>query len=140
MKVAVEKIKESPFELNEDIPAQKWEMDSDDIKFVDAIHIVSRFRKEFSNVIVETRITAKKDIVCSRCLESAHQILEQEVKRDYVLEELGEYLDIDDDIREEILLNFPMKVLCKSDCKGLCPNCGANLNSEQCKCMGKQSK
>ena len=134
MKVAVEKIKESPFELNEDIPAQKWEMDSDDIKFVDAIHIVSRFRKEFSNVIVETRITAKKDIVCSRCLESAHQILEQEVKRDYVLEELGEYLDIDDDIREEILLNFPMKVLCKSDCKGLCPNCGANLNSEQCKC------
>ncbi|MDD5195443.1 MAG: DUF177 domain-containing protein, partial [Candidatus Omnitrophica bacterium] len=48
-----------------------------------------------------------------------------------------EYLTVDNDIREEVLLNFPMKVLCKPDCKGLCPGCGANLNNEVCKCKQK---
>ena len=34
----------------------------------------------------------------------------------------------------EILMNWPMQVLCKEDCKGLCPSCGANLNLTTCDC------
>ena len=49
--------------------------------------------------------------------------------------ELKDYLEIDQDVREKILLNFPMKVLCKPGCKGLCPNCGVNLNYQECKCQ-----
>src|SRR6266404_3874944 len=35
---------------------------------------------------------------------------------------------------EQLLLALPLKVICQSDCRGLCPNCGANLNHEDCRC------
>src|SRR6267378_3528838 len=35
---------------------------------------------------------------------------------------------------EPVVLALPLKVICQSDCRGLCPNCGANLNHEECRC------
>jgi len=46
----------------------------------------------------------------------------------------GDEIDLYPKVAEEIVLNWPSQVLCKSDCKGLCPNCGANLNTSVCKC------
>jgi len=46
----------------------------------------------------------------------------------------GEGLFLADVLREQVLLALPMKVICRSDCRGLCPNCGANLNHEECRC------
>ena len=43
-------------------------------------------------------------------------------------------LDLDFVIREDILLEFPSKILCKSDCKGICQRCGKNLNLGACNC------
>ena len=42
--------------------------------------------------------------------------------------------DLSDDIRQNIMLNLPMKLLCDKSCKGLCSNCGSNLNEKQCDC------
>ena len=48
---------------------------------------------------------------------------------------LNEYdLDLDLLVYEEIILDFPMKVLCLDDCKGLCSSCGSNLNKGSCNC------
>lgn len=47
----------------------------------------------------------------------------------------GEGIKVEDVIREQILLALPMKVLCRPDCRGLCPGCGANLNNEVCRCQ-----
>jgi uncharacterized protein len=46
----------------------------------------------------------------------------------------GEGLLLEDAVREQVLLAVPLKVICREDCKGLCPHCGANLNLEQCSC------
>ena len=46
----------------------------------------------------------------------------------------GYNLDVDQLVRDELLLNLPMKVLCDEDCKGICNRCGANLNHETCDC------
>jgi uncharacterized protein len=46
----------------------------------------------------------------------------------------GEGLFLADVLREQVLLALPMKVICRSDCRGLCPSCGANLNHEECRC------
>ena len=46
----------------------------------------------------------------------------------------GYDLDVDEFVCEEILLGFPMKVLCKENCKGICKVCGANLNDGECGC------
>ena len=46
----------------------------------------------------------------------------------------GDGLFLADVLAEQVLLAIPMKVICRSDCRGLCPHCGANLNNEECRC------
>jgi len=46
----------------------------------------------------------------------------------------GEGLLLEDALREQVLLATPVRALCREDCKGLCPQCGRNLNLEQCNC------
>jgi len=44
-------------------------------------------------------------------------------------------LDLLETVRQSILVTMPMKPLCKDDCRGLCPHCGANLNQSGCGCI-----
>lgn len=96
------------------------------------------------------------DLACSRCLEPARVPIErafdlfflerEEMKFDEDEEiELseedtrtafftGSELPIADILREQVLLALPMKALCRSDCQGLCPKCGANRNNDSCSC------
>jgi len=52
--------------------------------------------------------------------------------------EIGYYqkdsLSLEDVLREQVLLSLPVRTLCKPDCKGLCPRCGANRNTQPCSC------
>lgn len=80
---------------------------------------------------------------CSRCLtpvsvDRSETISErygdEESLPDDVLSYNGESIDITETVREALILSEPMQVLCRPDCKGLCPNCGANLNDGPCSC------
>ena len=57
--------------------------------------------------------------------------------------EIGYYqrdsLLLEDVLREQVLLSLPVRTLCKPDCKGLCPRCGQNRNSQDCSCDEGQS-
>jgi uncharacterized protein len=46
----------------------------------------------------------------------------------------GEEVDLTEPIRQQVLLELPMKVLCRTDCAGLCPICGGNKNEQACTC------
>ena len=46
----------------------------------------------------------------------------------------GYHLNVDELIRNELLLNWPMKILCREDCRGICRMCGKNLNDGDCGC------
>jgi uncharacterized protein len=46
----------------------------------------------------------------------------------------GDSLALEDVLREQVLLSLPVRTLCKEDCKGLCPRCGANRNNQPCTC------
>jgi uncharacterized protein len=46
----------------------------------------------------------------------------------------GQGLFLADVLAEQVLLSLPIKVICRSDCRGLCPHCGVNLNNEECRC------
>jgi uncharacterized protein len=43
-------------------------------------------------------------------------------------------IDLAEDVRQTVLLAVPLKLLCKDECRGLCPRCGADLNKESCSC------
>jgi len=51
----------------------------------------------------------------------------------------GEKIDLKDTIQEQVVMEFPLRALCKQDCKGLCPTCGADLNEYPCDCERRSS-
>ncbi len=137
MRVSVKSVKEHNIVLEEDIEASLWDMDSFDVKFVDKIHLKCSFSCVDKEILVDTEVKTHRVITCSRCLQEVGQEVVQHFVLSYQIARLGDYLEVDEDVRQEILLNFPMKVLCRDDCKGLCPGCGANLNYEKCRCKEK---
>ena len=88
-------------------------------------------------------------IPCGRCLEEVPTNIHFEIEKEMKLENsavndeemddtdylIGFDLDVDRLIYEEILVNWPMKVLCSEDCKGICKVCGINLNKGDCNCQ-----
>ena len=93
--------------------------------------------------------------VCARCLEPVEDTFTVELARTVAAENtlteaqleenVDEYaviqngfLDLDELIGEEILLTFPMRVLCSPDCPGLCPRCGKPLRLGDCGCKKQE--
>lgn len=81
--------------------------------------------------------------VCDRCLEEFEQLLTFTFSERFVREGAeeedcysysGDTLDLEQVFSDNMLLNMPIINLCKEDCKGLCPQCGANLNRGKCSC------
>lgn len=72
---------------------------------------------------------------CGRCIMPVEQEVSAEDIEFFVdLEQAGDEVDISEDIRSELLLELPMILLCDEDCKGLCHECGVNLNQGSCRC------
>ena len=59
------------------------------------------------------------------------ELAEEDMEVDFVK---GEEIDLADMLREQIYLSLPVKLICHSDCRGICPKCGINLNTGQCRC------
>ena len=101
-------------------------------------------------------LTTKLELACVRCLEPIQESVRREFdllfqQRDSLvydenaeiaLEQVdtgtafmtGTELSLSEIIHEQVLLELPMKPLCKTDCQGLCAVCGANLNENSCDC------
>lgn len=103
---------------------------------------------------VTGHLSVTMDAACDRCLEKAKVPIDTDFTLYYrpVTEgygdekeidtgeaEMGFYegeaLELDDVLREQILLGLPMQRVCKEDCKGICPVCGQNRNQKECQCQ-----
>lgn len=72
---------------------------------------------------------------CSRCtVFFPVSVAEASYQTDQEVDKTTESVDLTDDIREAIILAFPSYPICDTECKGLCPQCGANLNKSACLC------
>ncbi|MBI4331953.1 MAG: DUF177 domain-containing protein [Chloroflexi bacterium] len=107
-----------------------------------------------SSILVSGKVKAALPQVCSRCLRDFPSVAPFEVEEEFFptvdvntglpVEQSGEetgftidanhVIDLDEALRESLLVALPMKPLCQPDCVGLCPECGVNLNEEQCGC------
>jgi len=73
---------------------------------------------------------------CSRCAaEFTSEVTEDPYVRAYELQDETESVDLTPDMREATLLAFPAYPVCKSECLGLCPKCGKDLNKGPCECV-----
>lgn len=97
-------------------------------------------------VILDCVVDYTLDTVCDRCLKPLEKkfsfrvehILVRETNTDsdeYIVTS-GDELDLDELVIQDILLQIPSKLLCREDCKGICPICGTDLNINECNCKG----
>jgi len=111
-----------------------------------------------SDFLLRGRLAGGLSTVCARCLEPATLPIDVEVSVMYTEHDEGAEADDDDEdleapdvirfsegiidlsgeLREEILLALPVRVLCREDCAGLCSVCGGNRNANPCTCEEKQ--
>ena len=122
-----------------------------------ATHVEGHAAKQREQVRVTGKIEGAVEVQCDRCLRPVASPLQTEFDLAYapasVLDEAeadevkelqdedlivafyeGDRLDVDELVREQVLLALPMRLLCREDCKGLCLSCGADLNNDPCAC------
>ena len=107
-----------------------------------------------ADIRVKGQWKGKFQLPCARCVEPVEMPLQGEFDLLFrplgvdsgmaersisaVETEIGYYqkdsLLLEDVLREQVLLSLPVRTLCREDCKGLCPRCGANRNSQACSC------
>ncbi|MGH9586596.1 MAG: YceD family protein [Acidobacteriaceae bacterium] len=111
-------------------------------------------REVVEDIRLQAEWSGDFEVACARCLEPVRSGLqgrfdllfrplgidagppERSITADEA--EIGYYQEsgllLEDVLREQVLLSLPPRTLCREDCKGLCPRCGCNLNSETCAC------
>lgn len=126
------------------------------MEFSAASPLVARLKISLAGamVYVEGSLKAALTLDCSRCLKSFNYVSqpafslyfvkgpekEKEREREIKPEDLevtclpGDVLDTTEVLLEQFSLDLAMQPLCKPDCKGLCPKCGADLNHGACGC------
>lgn len=138
-----------------DIPEEGLNLVFDERKVIEDVDLISNikgeafFEKVREDIILKGEFTTEINLKCDRCIEDFvfsiddkffYTLLhrdkehENEVAEPDVLYFDGKNIHFGDIIHEQIILQIPLKNVCKDDCNGICPNCGRNLNVEQCDC------
>jgi uncharacterized protein len=116
-------------------PAAILDLQEPSILFSEPVGYHLHARVVSGQLIVKGEVRVRVRIQCGRCAEFYSTIIrEPAFLRVYEITGTTETVDVGPDIREDILLRLPNFPLCSPDCKGLCPQCGANLNEGTCDC------
>jgi uncharacterized protein len=129
-----------------------------DCRLTDASLVLS---VEGRNLFADGTFTAEGEGACDRCTETFKVAMEKdfhtilvpgesapakasnvELHEDDL--EIGFYdgggIEVNDVFWEQVALTLPVKLLCKDDCRGICPKCGGNLNLAECGCPGPKTE
>jgi uncharacterized protein len=134
MKINIDQIPPQGLTLEETILPKGLELDTEVVQSRGPIQIEADVSKITNAVTVDLNFSAPVTFICSRCLNEFEVILKKNLKFNYRVEKTQHEIDLNPDIRQDIILDYPINPLCKPDCKGLCPKCGKNLNEGKCKC------
>ncbi|MGA7826903.1 MAG: DUF177 domain-containing protein [Geobacteraceae bacterium] len=159
MKIRVEGLSDSPVVLSArepvaDFPSLIGVQAAGECTFLEPLQLDFRVEKQFGQIRVHGHVATKVRMACSRCLVdfvtdvvsdftvfySKASIMPVEEEVALTEEDLisapydGDYIDFTNEIEEQVLLEIPYKPLCSDECKGICANCGADLNAGECGC------
>lgn len=114
-----------------------------------------KVRLSGSQVFVNGHIETRAQVECDRCLKAIELPVDTDFNLEYISDsdyesteaaELseddllvsvfdGKAIDVDEIVKEQILLAVPTRMLCREDCKGICPECGSDRNTGECNCV-----
>jgi len=136
------------------LTAPELELESTDIVDFIGCKVTLDIDYHTGEIVARGKVEAALKLECARCLEPfEHRMVHNlafvvklmrrgelsgpdgESSDDYfVVSDSAEEFDITPIVRERIMLSLPLKPLCDQSCKGLCPKCGVNRNTETCDC------
>ncbi len=136
--------REVPLELESvEVGAERFVLSEKSPVILDITHIGGQVLQ------VEARCQVAAEIPCGRCLKKVTRDFQVLFSRNVDMKEAGEEqteqldeysfitgreLDVEDLVHKELLAQWPLRVLCREDCKGICSRCGADLNTQECDC------
>ena len=133
MKVKIDEILEEGLTLSEALDPVALNLQTSELQFAIPLKVAATFHKERDTVTVHVEAVGTQAIVCGRCLSVCSKSYGERFDLGYSVKDKV-VLDVTSDVRQEILLSYPPKLLCREDCRGLCPRCGINLNEGDCTC------
>lgn len=134
MKINANQVFDQGLSLREQVNPLDLGIENDIVRFKQPLLISADISRITNTVTVALSLSSKLEMTCSRCLEEFEADLQKSLRVIYAVNAASPIIDMGPQIREEIIIDYPFKPLCKQDCKGLCPNCGKNLNLETCNC------
>ena len=135
IKFSMSRLEKEPIELEGTEPAELLEVEPTEMMAVSApVHYELLAKLVSGGALVEGKVTTEVAGLCGRCLQPTKQPVTADHLCLYFDTPDEDELDITEDVRAEILLELPMTLLCSDDCLGLCPQCGADLNTTPCNC------
>jgi uncharacterized protein len=159
VKIRVDELKEKTVELSaeeslEDYPTLLALQRAGECIFLLPLQVHLTVAREYDHIRVNGRVETALSLNCARCLAEFQMVIDSPFTIFYIraaglpqdedveLAEVdmisatyeGDEIDFTTEIAEQIILALPFKPLCKEDCRGLCPSCGAELNITECAC------
>jgi uncharacterized protein len=128
-------------------------LDEEKYHFTSPVSVAFTLEKVGEQIICQAVVSTSVELDCSRCLETVSADIserttlllalsqksplagaEEEIR---IVPSDADEVDVSEEIRQTVLLAIPFKPLCDESCRGLCPQCGVNLNTAQCRCRRK---
>jgi uncharacterized protein len=159
MRIEVEKLDERGREIEHVYPLSEFSLEDEDARLASDVRVTAHAVRRRGEVTLSGSIDTAVELRCDRCLAPVAQPVKidfkadlatrgegsesheatglQDADMDFSLFE-GEAINLDEIVREQILLALPARHLCSDECKGLCPACGANRNEQSCDCATEE--
>jgi uncharacterized protein len=139
---------------------QHFDIDSPDCSLTEDVKIQGKLEKSGEEILCQGLLETGLSVTCSRCLSAFNFSVKNTLKVHFIprvegdkpgneveltdLEVEQEFyeegqINLSSSVRDLILLSLPQIRLCKKDCAGLCPQCGSNLNENNCGCEPQEA-
>lgn len=159
MRIEVDQLEGSAKPFAHTYAPEELILDEESARLTEAPQVRGSASRKGNEVRLRGKLTARAEVDCDRCLKALDVPVETDFDvtyipaSDYVSNEKaelqeddlllsvyeGDAINLDDIVREQILLALPVRALCGEECKGLCPVCGINRNADTCACEDKET-
>jgi uncharacterized protein len=154
MRIELAKLEDTRGAFDQAFDPGEFDLNDERVRLSKPASVTGQIKRDGSKLKIGGTIQAEVEVDCDRCLQTITLPIVTEIGLEYITveeynrlhdaelseEDLtlsvfdGETIDIDEIVREQLLLAVPTQVLCQENCKGLCPECGANRNRTECSC------
>ena len=128
-----------PAALQHQFNPKELDLEFVDLKYTQDLLLDGTVEKGLDTVTFRGRLKSAIERLCGRCLKTITASVDLPFALYYETKEVEE-IETLDNLREVLILDHPIAYVCKEDCKGLCPNCGVNLNETACTCSSPPQK